>query len=111
MSEMTPRLRAFLDKVIANSPTEVEIVLRVVRAMREAGNPVVSVWDGEERTAATREQDIIDLVFNLDIAYLETTSGDWVMIVPGNKWDALADHTVYLEDALAPVDAWIEKNR
>lgn len=110
MSEMTPRLRAFLDEVIANSPIEVEIVRRVVRAMREAGTPVVSVWDGEERTAATREQDILDLVFNLDIAYLETASGSWVMIMLGHEWDALADYAVSLEDALAPVEAWIEEN-
>lgn len=107
---MTPRLRAFLDKAIASSPIEAKIVRRVVRAMKKAGTPVVSVWDGTETIAATSEGDILDLVFNLDLAYLETASNSWVMIVLGNEWDAISDYTLDLEGALAPVEAWIEKN-
>lgn len=87
---------------------EVQTVNRIVRAMREAGDPVVSVWDGEEMTAATTATQVREIVFSVDQARLYTQSEGWVFLVCGNEEDMLTDYTLRLETALKPVNDWLD---
>lgn len=100
-------LQAFIDENIKAAPAEATIVRKVVKALRDAGNPVVSVWDGEESTPVKTTKDVLNVVFNLDEATLHTATGQFVYIVLGNEWDALADYNVSLEEALKPVNDYI----
>lgn len=104
------RLSEFIDDAMAHMPAERKILRHVVRALRENGTPVRFVFDGEEEVEVHTLRDIQMQVFNLDDAYLFTESGSWVRLVLGNEWDTLTDYTTDLEDALAPVLAYIERN-
>lgn len=102
--------QAFINREIAARPIEADIVRRVIAALAEAGTPVVNVWDGVESTPVVTERDIMEQVFNLDEAYLYTTSGAWVRLVMGNEWDLIADYLISLEEALDPVQKYIAQN-
>jgi hypothetical protein len=107
----TTHFQDFIDNAIKSSPIEARIVRRIVKAFREAGDPIVSIFDSEEATKVTTERDILEVVFNLDYCYLETANGSWVMLVMGNEWDVLSDYTTNLELIVAPVMEWIEANQ
>jgi len=104
---MTTDFSAFIANSIKSHPAEATIVRKVFKALKEAGTPITSVWDGEENTKVGSLQEVLELVFNLDEAFLRTSDGSWVRIILGNEWDALCDYTVDLEDALASVNAYI----
>lgn len=89
---------------------EEEILNRVINALRASGNPVIAVYDTEDETPAHTNEEIAELVFDLDEAYLITQSGAWVFMVNGNEWDTISDYNVSLEEALKPVNDWIEAN-
>lgn len=91
-------------------PIEAKIVRRVIRALKKAGTPVVAIWDSEEMAYADGERKLMDLIFDLDEAWLMAKGGGWVRITIGNDWDALTDYTLNLEAALAEVNAWIDSN-
>lgn len=110
MNENEARLKAFTDANIEDHPVEASIVRRIIRSLKEAGNPVVSVWDGEESEKVTTEAEIMALVFNLDQCHLYTETGAFVFLVLGEGWDTIADYNVSLEDALKPVNDWVDKN-
>jgi len=99
-------LKAFIAEAIKNNPVEAQIVRKVIKALTDAGTPVVQVFDGEETEKVKTTQDILDIVFNLDEAWLETESG-WVRLTMGNEWDTICDYTLNLEEALKPVNDWI----
>ncbi|MEQ6896277.1 hypothetical protein [Microbacterium sp. KR10-403] len=105
---MTTDFATFIASSIKSHPAEATIVRKVFKALKEAGKPVTSVWDGEENTKVTSLQETMELVFNLDEAFLKTSDGSWVRIILGNEWDALSDYTVNLEDALASVNSYID---
>lgn len=108
---MTTNSRNFAAFIAANikaNPAEATIVRKVYKALKDAGFPITSVFDGEEDTKVESLQDVLDLAFNLDDCFLRTSNDGWVRIVMGNEWDALADYTLSLEDALAPVNRYIE---
>lgn len=92
-------------------PIETRIVRKVIRALKAAGTPVTAVFDGEEKTPVRTEQEAMVEVFGLDMAWLMTEWGSWVVIVIGNRWEAISDYTLDLEAALAEVEAWIAKNQ
>jgi hypothetical protein len=104
-----------LDEYIARSkkqqPITLRIVNKVIKALNEANNPIVSVFDGVDETKVTpgNKKEIHRLVFNLDECYLYTQSGGWVRLVMENDWDCLVDYTISLEDILKPVNDYIEK--
>lgn len=104
------RLKRFIDTQIAANPIEAKIVRRVVKALRDAGTPVVRVWDGGESIRVSTTRDVLDQVFNLDECRLHVAGGGYVYLVGGNEWDMISDYTLDLEDTLAPVNAWIESN-
>lgn len=105
----TDRLGEYIARAKEQSPIEAKIVHKIWAALRDAGNPIVSVYDGEETTKATTRTEVDRLVFNLDECYLNTKSGGWVRIVMGNEWDCLIDYTVSLEAALQGVNDYIDK--
>jgi hypothetical protein len=86
-----------------------DVVHRVWVAMKAAGDPIVAVFDSEETTKCETEQDLDRLVFNLDECFLIAESGGWVRIVMENGYDCLVDYTLGLEDALTPVNEYIDK--
>jgi hypothetical protein len=103
-----------LDLYIANAveqcPIEAKIIKRVFNALKRAGTPVISVWDGEEDTPVTDLASVYRQAFNLDECHLYTKGGGWVYLVMGQDWDTLTDYTLSLDDALKPVNDWIMKN-
>jgi hypothetical protein len=109
MSTSTFDFKKFIDEAIANSPTEAKLTRKVYRALRAAGNPVVAVWDTEERTPVKNEREMLEQVFNLDIAYLMTENDSWVMLVRGNEWDLISDYTTDCEPDLQSVFDYIDK--
>lgn len=102
-------LEAFIAEQLRTHPIEARIVARIVSALRQAGDPVTSIWDGEEWSAVTTLADVNCVVFNLDECQLVTKSGSWVRLVNGEEWDMLCDYSVDLEQALADVNTWILK--
>lgn len=91
-------------------PIEAKIIRKVVRALKANGTPVIAVGDGYDEEKATTEQEIFEQVFNLDISWLMCNDGNWVMIVLGNEWDVISDYTLGIEDAMKPIDEYIDKN-
>ena len=107
---MTQDLAAFVAEQIAARPIEAKIVRKIVRALKAAGDPIVSIWDGEEQNEVRTEADILALAFNLDELGLYTKSDAWIGLVMGEGYYVISDYSVRLEDALKPVHDWIEKN-
>jgi len=109
---MSTNLEAFIAEQIKGRPIEAKIVRKVVKALNKAHDPITSIWDGEEHTPVEAGNlDAINMVvFNLDEAFAETASGGWVRFVFGNQWDLICDYTLNLEDALAPVNEWIDRH-
>ena len=103
-------LSPFIQNAVDNNFIEAEIVKRLFKALAAAGNPVVNVWDGEEDNPVTTLEEVYEVVFNLDQSHLFTESGAWVFLVSGNDWDMISDYNVSLEDAIKPVNDWVEKN-
>lgn len=94
---------------IAARPVEAKIVRKIVRALKAAGNPITSVEDSDgETTPVTTEADVLAIAFNLDDLWLVTQSGSWVRLIMGEGYDLINDYGVSLEDALTPVNEWIE---
>lgn len=98
----------FTHEQIAKRQTEAEILERIVQALDEAGNPVVSLWDGEESSEVETVGDVIHLAYNLDEFHLYTKTGAWLYFIMGQDYDGLTDYNVSLEDALKPVNEWMD---
>jgi hypothetical protein len=98
----------FIKESIAANPVEAKIVRKIVKALKNNGTPVVEIDDGEELVPVNGIKEVLDVVFNLDECYLYTEGGSWVRIVLGNEWDCLVDYTLDIEDALRPVNEYIE---
>lgn len=98
----------FTTDQIAKRPLEAQILKRIVNALKRAGNPVVSLWDGEESSPVETVGDVVHLAYNLDEFHLYTKSGAWVYFIMGQDYDAIADYTMSIEDALKPVNDWLQ---
>lgn len=103
-------LQEFIAKQIAARPVEATIVRKVIRALKAAGDPVVKTSDGYEEAETSTEKGILSEAFNLDEVTLITESGSWVFLTMGEGYDLVCDHSIDLEDALKPVQDWIEKH-
>lgn len=93
---------------LAALPAEATTVRKVWKALKDAGNPVVRVWDGEESVPVATRDECLEAVFAVDQAWLYTASDQMVFVVLGNEWDALSDYSVSLEDVLKPVNDYLE---
>jgi len=102
-----PALTPSTQSAVQHLPAEATTVRKVVKALKDAGTPVVNVWDGEELIPVSGQNEVLEAVFAVDCAWLRTASGAEVFIVLGNGWDALSDYSVSLEDALAPVNEYL----
>ena len=103
-------LTEFIAKQIASSPIEAKIIKRIYEALKAAGNPIVSVWDGEDDNEVSTLEEVYTQVFNLDSAHLYAQRGGYVYVVMGQEWTIISDYTLSLERALEPVNAWVQKN-
>ena len=101
--------KAYIDSAIKAMPAESRIIKKVYTAMKKAGTPIVKTWDGVEHVEARTLREVQEQAFNLDIVYLMTADGSWVMLVMGNEWDTISDYTTDLEDTLAPVFEYIDQ--
>jgi len=102
-------MSTYTDTQIERRPIEARIIRKIIRSLKAAGSPIVSIWDGEEKMKVRTEAEILEGVFNLDEAVLYTESGSYVFVVMGQSWDTLTDYTLDLEEALKPVDEYIDK--
>ncbi len=104
---------AFIDRNMAHNYIEAKILKRIVKAFKEAGNPIVKIDDREEVTEVTDLRSIQEVVFNLDECWLIPQNGGWIRFILGNEWDAVSDYTLNygLEETMSPVEAWIEKHQ
>lgn len=100
-------LSEFAQKSVAALPAEATTVRKVYKALKDAGNPVVRVWDGEESIPVSTRDECLEAVFAVDQAWLYTASDQMAFIVLGNGWDALTDYSVSLEDVLSPVNDYL----
>jgi hypothetical protein len=107
---MSINLKEYTDEVKRQNPIETKVVHKIYKALRDAGDPITHVYDGDEDTDVTTMASMDLIVFNLDECFLNTRSGGWVRIVMGNDWDCLVDYTLNLEDALQPVNDYIDKH-
>lgn len=103
------RFEEFIDNNMAAMPAERKILRKLVQALKAAGKPVVTVYDGEEYTPVTTLRSIQEQVFNLDESWLLTEDASWVRLTMGNGWDALTDYTTDIEDELRPVNDYISR--
>lgn len=103
-------LRNFIRAQIKAMPIEARILNKIIREFKGSGNPIVKIYDGEETYYVSKTEEIFDIVFNLDECHLYTKSGDWIFFVLGNKEDCICDYTISIEQDLAPVNEYIEKN-
>lgn len=100
----------FIKDNMARNYAEARIIKKLWKALKEAGDPIVAVWDGEEETPVRTLKELNRVAFNLDQCHLYTKSDGWVFIVMGNDWDALSDYTLNLEEAIKPVEDYIQKH-
>ena len=98
----------FTHDQIAKRQVEATILSRIYNALKRAGNPVVSLWDGEESSPVDSVGDVVHLAYNLDEFHLYTKSGAFVYFIMGQDYDGLTDYSVSLEDALQPVNDWMD---
>jgi len=96
-------LEQYIAEAIARRPLEAAYVRRIVEALDANGTPVVAVDDTEEREPVANADDVLNIVFNLDEAYLLTESGAWVRLVMGEYPDTICDYAVSLDPALDPL--------
>lgn len=102
-------LKDFIAKQMEARPTEVRIIRKAIRAMKNAGTPIVAVFDGGEEVAVKTEMDIFTEVFNLDSAWIQTADGSFIFLTMGEEWDVICDYTTDLEETLKPVYEYIDK--
>lgn len=102
---MTISLRTFLDTQMAARPMEVKALKKLYRAIKP-----VEMYDGEEETKFSTQAEFLDLAFNLDEFRVYTADDSWVFVTMGEGCDMICDYTTDLEDALKPLNDWLEKN-
>ena len=104
------RFARFIDDGIAAHPVEARLIRKVRKALKDAGDPIVKVWDREEMTKVSTLRELFEQAFNLDELFLYTQSGSWVRLTMGEGYDVICDYTTDLEVALKPVFDYIEQH-
>jgi len=106
---MAEKLTDWAKKGMKQRPIEAKIIEMIIEGLKKAKNPIVSISSGGETDKVSSREEILNLVFNLDEARLNTKNG-WIYVVMGQDWDTIADYTVNLEDALKEVNDYIGDN-
>lgn len=109
-TEAKARLDAFIDRQIEARPVEKQILTKLWKALDKAGNPIVSVsgWHNEDDEKVSSLREFFVQAFNLDEMVAHCKAGNGVALVMGQDYDMIADYSVSLEDALKPVNDWLE---
>jgi hypothetical protein len=107
---MATELTDWAKRGIAGRPIEADLVNKVIDGLAAAGKPVVKVFDHEQYHEVETREDILNLVFNLDEAYLIPEEGGYVWLVMGEGWTIITDYTLNLEDALSEVNEYVQNN-
>lgn len=103
-------LQEYTKKSMKNLPIEAKVIRKLIRTLKDAGTPIVSVRDEDSRIKVDGEHDILNLVFQFDMVIVHTQGGGWVLLVFGNAWDVVSDYSVNLGPTLKPLYEWTEKN-
>lgn len=71
---------------------------KIIRSAKRHGNPVVSVWDGED-TIKGNERALLEAVHSVDFSRLQFQSGAWVAVICGEETEAecIPDYTLSVE--------------
>lgn len=94
--------------------TDRAAIKQIIKGMLDAGVSLDSVYDCERDLPVETAAEAVDLIMNLDMAYLYVTLPDetmaWVLFVLDNAPEEVAaDFTVNLSDILDPIiDPWWE---
>lgn len=106
------RLQRFIDGQIAARPIEATLVRKIYKALKEAGTPIVRLYDGETWEKVESEKDLLDLAFDLDEWRAYTANESWVFVVMGQGAEGLTDWTIDLDPAFDAygLTEWIDKN-
>ena len=94
-------LAQFGRKISANGRLERRIVAALCAHMVAAGWVPFEVYDGEEHTPVQDAKSAMELIFNLDDAFLSFTNGatsHWVRLIMGNGCDIISDWSLQLQD-------------
>jgi hypothetical protein len=87
-------------------------IRQTIRALRNGGWELDSVWDGEESIPVTNESEAINAIMALDMAHLyfkhDESEYGFVYFVLGNEPDeVINDYTVNLSSVIEPMtDVW-----
>jgi hypothetical protein len=103
-------LTTFINEAMTANPVEARIARKVYNTLRDAGDPINEVFDGEEFVKVATQREFLEVLFNLDEVKAYTLSGGWVMLINGESWDMISDYTIDLEDMLKPVTEYIYKH-
>lgn len=77
-------------------------IRETIDALREAGNPVIAVYDGTEHYPITNAEGIEAEARKHAEAYLLTSNGAWVHLVMGGD-NVIADHALDIEPIMRPI--------
>lgn len=108
--ETTARLDRYIASQIEARPIEAKIIKRVYNALKAAKKPVIKTWDNVDIERVNSLEEVYTIAFNLDEVYLITGKSSWVRLTMGEEWDLICDYTTDLEEALKPVNDWIDKH-
>lgn len=105
-------LEEYIAKQIAERPIEATLVRKVYKSLKDAGTPIVRLYDGEVWEKVESEKDLLNLAFNLDEWRAYTSGDSWVFVVMGQGAEGLTDWTTNLDPAFAAsgLEAWIDRN-
>ena len=72
---------------------------KIIRSAKRHGNPVVSVWDGED-TIKGNERELLEAVHSVDFSRLTLQSGAWVAVICGEETEAdcIPDYSLSIEN-------------
>lgn len=108
--ETTAQLDRYIASQIEARPIEAKIIKRIYNTLKRAGFPVKKTWDTVDIERVNSLDEVYTIAFNLDEVYLIVKTGSWVRLTMGEEWDLICDYTLDLEEALKPVNDWIDKH-
>lgn len=83
---------------------------KVFRACKRAGDPVVSVWDGEDDNPVSTETGAMEVVVSVEFSRLYLESGASILVVGGNEseTDCIADWSAKDDAGLDAIETIVD---
>lgn len=87
---------------------------KAYKEMKKAGNPITSVYDGEEELPVRTMAEMLEVIYSVDECWLKGEKGGYIYIVLGNDWDeVIADYTTgpKISAAMDSVWEWVQSKQ